>query len=67
MTMRKEKAERYTIYVGLADRNEYEQKVSFEKASSLVSNVCRNYNMSFSSRADISITTDSLSMKQVWR
>ena len=33
MTMRKEKAERYTIYVGLADRNEYEQKVSFEKAS----------------------------------
>ena len=48
MTMRKEKAERYTIYVGLADRNEYEQKVSFEKASSLVSNVCRHYNMSFS-------------------
>ena len=39
MTMRKEKAERYTIYVGLADRNEYEQKVSFEKASSLVSNM----------------------------
>lgn len=48
MAMRKKKAERYTIYVGLADRNEYEQKVSFEKASSLVSNVCRNYNMSFS-------------------
>ena len=36
MTMRKEKAERYTIYVGLADRNEYEQKVSFEKALSLI-------------------------------
>ena len=48
MAMRKKKAKRYTIYVGLADRNEYEQKVSFEKASSLVSNVCRNYNMSFS-------------------
>lgn len=48
MAMRRKKAKRYTIYMGLADRNEYEQKVSFEKASSLVGNVCRNYNMSFS-------------------
>lgn len=48
MAMRKKKAKRYTIYMGLADRNEYEQKVSFEKASSLVGNVCRNYNMPFS-------------------
>ncbi len=46
MKLRKQK--RYTIYVGLADKNIHEQKVSMDKASSLVSAVCKNYKIPFS-------------------
>ncbi len=42
------KQKRYTIYVGLEDKDLHQQKVTLERASALVAEVCKNYSVSFS-------------------